>query len=36
MDGDIANFAALIVQKSNVRLNDILYEFDETIALLQK
>lgn len=36
MDGDVANFAALIVQKSNIRLNDILIEFDETISLLQK
>lgn len=36
MDGDIANFAALIVQKSNVRLDEILSEFDETISILQK
>ena len=36
IDGDMANFAALIVQKSNVRLNVILQEFDETISILQK
>ena len=36
MDGDMANFAALIVQKSNVRLTVILQEFDETISILQK
>lgn len=36
MDGDMANFAALIVQKSNPKLKDILSEFDETISLLQK
>ncbi len=28
------NFAALIVQKSNPRLNEIISEFDETISLL--
>ena len=28
------NFAALIVQKSNPRLNEILAEFDETISIL--
>lgn len=36
MDGDIANFAALIIQKSNPKLNEIIMEFDETISLLQK
>jgi hypothetical protein len=28
------NFAALIVQKSNPRLKEILAEFDETISIL--
>ena len=36
MDGNTANFAAIIVQKSNPRLNAILSEFDETISMLQK
>ncbi len=30
------NFAALIVQKSNPRLNEILLEFNETISLLSE
>lgn len=34
MDGDIKNFAALIVQKSNPRLQEIIAEFDETISIL--
>ena len=36
MDGDTLNLAALIVQKSHARLNEILQEFDETISMLQK
>ncbi len=36
MDGNTANFAAIIVQKSNPRLNAILSEFDETVSMLQK
>ena len=33
-EGDTRNFAALIVQKSNPRLQDIIAEFDETIDVL--
>ena len=33
-EGKTKNFAALIVQKSNPRLNEILAEFDETISIL--
>ena len=33
-EGKIKNFAALIVQKSNPRLSEILTEFDETISIL--
>ena len=33
-DGKTKNFAALIVQKSNPRLKEILAEFDETIRIL--
>lgn len=33
-EGDIMNFAALIVQKSNPRLKEILSEFNETIRIL--
>jgi len=33
-DGNTRNFAALIVQKSNPRLKEILAEFDETISIL--
>ena len=33
-EGKTRNFAALIVQKSNPRLNEILAEFDETISIL--
>lgn len=33
-EGKIKNFAALIVQKSNPRLKEILAEFDETISIL--
>ncbi|MBR6446132.1 MAG: hypothetical protein IKS94_06890 [Prevotella sp.] len=33
-DGENRNFAALIVQKSNPRLTEIVAEFDETIKLL--
>ena len=33
-EGDTRNFAALIVQKSNPRLEGILAEFDETISIL--
>lgn len=33
-EGKIKNFAALIVQKSNPRLQEILAEFDETIRIL--
>ena len=36
MDGNTANFAAIIVQKSNPILNAILSEFDETVSMLQK
>ena len=31
---NVKNFAALIVQKSNPRLNEIIAEFDETIRVL--
>ena len=33
-EGETRNFAALIVQKSNPRLKEILAEFDETISVL--
>ena len=33
-EGNIMNFAALIVQKSNPRLEEILDEFSETITIL--
>ena len=33
-EGETKNFAALIVQKSNPRLKEILAEFDETISIL--
>lgn len=33
-EGKTRNFAALIVLKSNPRLNEILAEFDETISIL--
>ena len=33
-EGTTKNFAALIVQKSNPRLKEILAEFDETINIL--
>ena len=33
-EGKTKNFAALIVQKSNPRLSDILAEFEETISIL--
>ena len=33
-EGKTRNFAALIVQKSNPRLTEILAEFDETISIL--
>lgn len=33
-EGKTKNFAALIVQKSNPRLTDIIAEFDETINIL--
>lgn len=33
-EGDTKNFAALIVQKSNPRLKEIVAEFDETISIL--
>ena len=33
-EGQTRNFAALIVQKSNPRLEEILAEFNETIAIL--
>ena len=33
-EGKTRNFAALIVQKSNPRLKEILAEFDETISIL--
>ena len=33
-EGKTKNFAALIVQKSNPRLKEILAEFDETIRIL--
>ncbi len=33
-EGDTCNFAALIVQKSNPRLEGILSEFNETISIL--
>ena len=35
-EGNIRNFAALIVQKSNPRLTEILAEFNETITILTK
>ena len=34
LEGKTRNFAALIVQKSNPRLEAILAEFDETISIL--
>ena len=34
LEGKTRNFAALIVQKSNPRLEEILSEFDETISIL--
>ena len=33
-EGKTKNFAALIVQKSNPKLKQILAEFDETISIL--
>ena len=33
-EGDTKNFAALIVQKSNPRLQEIIAEFEETISIL--
>ena len=33
-EGKTKNFAALIVQKSNPRLNEIIAEFDEAISIL--
>ena len=33
-EGTIKNFAALILQKTNPRLKEILFEFDETISIL--
>ena len=33
-EGKTKNFAALIVQKTNPRLKEILAEFDETISIL--
>lgn len=36
MDGNTTNFAAIIVQKSNPRVNAILCELDETVSMLQK
>jgi hypothetical protein len=33
-EGKTKNFAALIVQKSNPRLNEIITDFKETIELL--
>jgi len=33
-EGKTKNFAALIVQKSNPRVNEIIAEFDETISIL--
>lgn len=33
-EGKTKNFAAIIVQKSNPRLSEILAEFDETISIL--
>ena len=33
-EGKTKNFAALIVQKSNPRVNEIVAEFDETISIL--
>ncbi len=33
-EGKTRNFAALIVQKSNPRLKEILAEFDEAISIL--
>ena len=33
-DGETLNFAALIVQKSNPRLQEIYAEFNETISIL--
>ena len=36
LDESVVNFAAMIVQRSHPRLNVILNDFDETIALLQK
>lgn len=34
-EGKTKNFAALIVQKSNPRLSEIIAEFKETISILQ-
>ena len=34
LEGKTRNFAALIVQKSNPRLKEILAEFNETISIL--
>ena len=34
-EGKTKNFAALIVQKSNPRLDEIIAEFDETISILK-
>lgn len=34
MDGNIRNFTALIVQKSNPRLTEIIAEFEDTISIL--
>ena len=34
MEGETKNFAALIVQKSNPRLTEIVSEFRETISIL--
>lgn len=33
-EGEIRNFAALIVQRTNPRLKEIIAEFDETISIL--
>jgi hypothetical protein len=34
LEGKTKNFAALIVQKTNPRLTEIIAEFDETISIL--
>ena len=34
LDSDVWNFAALIVQRSNPRVDEILAEFDETVQVL--